>query len=49
MDRRKLIEWIKCCCNDNDFIDSLLKEIGNDNSANIHDYAVKKAKKLLLK
>lgn len=49
MERRKLIEWIKCCCNDSDFIFSLLKEITNDNSVNIHDYAVKKAKKLLLK
>lgn len=49
MERRKLIEWIKCCCNDSDFIFSLLKEITNDNSVNIHDYAVKKVKKLLLK
>lgn len=48
-DRKKLIQWIKVCCNDNLFIDDLLKELYNVGYDNVYDYAVNKAKKLLLK
>lgn len=48
-DRKKLIQWIKVCCNDNQFIDNLLRELSNISNEKIHDYAVNKAKKLLLK
>lgn len=47
-DRRKLIEWIKVCCKDNQFIDDLLRELSNISDSKIHDYAVDKAKKLLI-
>lgn len=48
-DRKKLIQWIKVCCNDNQFIDDLLRELSKISNEKIYDYAVNKAKSLLLK
>lgn len=46
-DRKTIINWIKFCCNDKNFIDNLLKELSNETINSVHEYTVKKSKILL--